>query len=97
VGFQDLHLDLAVEVVSTNDLFTEVARKAEEYLRAGVRRLWVVEPTLRVVYVYRPDGTISILRETHELDGEDVLPGFRCRVVELFPWLQGIGRIVPEA
>jgi Uma2 family endonuclease len=87
VGFQALCPDLAVEVVSTNDLFKEVAQKAEEYLRAGVRLVWVVEPTLRVVYVYRPDGTVSILREHERLTGETVLPGFECAVADLFPWL----------
>ena len=39
----------------------------------------------RVVHVYRKDGTITRLRETDELLGEDVLPGFHCRVAELFP------------
>jgi hypothetical protein len=35
--------------------------------------------------VYRKDGTMARLRDGDELSGEDVVPGFRCRVNELFP------------
>jgi Uma2 family endonuclease len=84
--------DLAVEVVSPHDRYSEVARKREEYLRAGVRLVWVVDPPSRTVTVYRTDGSGSILREEEELSGEDVLPGFRCLVGQLFP-----GQAAPDA
>lgn len=77
--------DLAVEVVSPHDLFGEVQRKVGEYLRAGVRLVWVVAPEERTVLVHRPDGTASRLEEEDELSGEAVLPGFSCRVGDLFP------------
>ncbi|HTE19506.1 MAG TPA: Uma2 family endonuclease, partial [Armatimonadota bacterium] len=77
--------DLAVEVVSPHDRFYEVERKVGEYLRAGVRLVWVVNPHERTVQVYRHDDSVSRLSETGELDGEGVLPGFRCPVRELFP------------
>jgi Uma2 family endonuclease len=76
--------DLVVEVVSPRDFVYEIDRKVEEYLRAGVRLAWVVYPESRTVFVYRADGSIQGLREQAELDGEDVLPGFRCRVGDLF-------------
>src|SRR5579885_3451928 len=76
--------DLAVEVISPNDLADEVDEKVEEYLGAGVRLAWVVHPQNRTVLIYRPNGSVSGLRERDELDGEDVLPGFRCRVAEVF-------------
>ncbi len=47
--------------------------------------IWVIEPELRIVDVYRKNGVNSRLHETDELSGEDVLPGFRGRVAELFP------------
>lgn len=75
---------LAAEILSPNDLQYETAVKVEEYLRAGVRLVWVVNPETRTVLIYRADGTISGLREHDELSGEDVLPGFRCRVGDLF-------------
>jgi Uma2 family endonuclease len=77
--------DLAVEVVSPNDLYNEVDVKVSEYLDVGVPLVWVVNPEARTAYVYRPDGSARRLRETEEIDGGDVLPGFRCRVADFFP------------
>ena len=84
-GFLTLYPDLAVEVVSPNDTAYEVAEKVEDFLAAGVLLLWVIYPESRLIEVHRKDGTVSKLRATDELSGEDVLPGFRCRVDTLFP------------
>lgn len=77
--------DLAVEVLSPNDLATVIDVKVKEYLDAGVRIVWVVNPETRTVIVHRADGSVSKLLENGELSGEDVLPGFECRVAEIFP------------
>jgi len=84
-GYCHIVPDLAVEVISPNDTFDEVDRKIEEYLRLGVRLVWVVSLVTRQVYIHRHDGTIAKVRENEELSGEDVIPGFRCRVSDLFP------------
>ncbi len=84
-GFCRVAPDLAVEVVSPNDLFEEIEARVEDYLRAGTALLWVVSPQPRRVYVHRADGSIGQLREHQELDGESVLPGFHCPVASLFP------------
>ena len=76
--------DLVVEVVSPRDTACELDQKVEEYLQAGVRLLWVVYPSTRRVMVYRKTGGISRLGPADELSGEDVLPGFACRVADLF-------------
>ena len=76
--------DLAVEVISPNELYDAIENKIVEYLIAGVRLVWVVNPSTRTVRVHRADGTGTRLRQTDELSGEDVVPGFRCRVGELF-------------
>lgn len=76
--------DLAVEVVSPNDLFYEVEEKVQEYRTGGVRLIWIVVPPTRTVLVRRINGTIAEVSEGGELDGEDVIPGFRCRVADLF-------------
>lgn len=83
-GFLKLPPDLAVEVVSPNDLAYEVEAKVQDYLEAGVRLIWVVYPPTRTVQVFRGDGTIALVRPGGELVGEEVLPGFRCRVGDLF-------------
>jgi Uma2 family endonuclease len=76
--------DLAVEVVSPKDLAYEVTDHVEDYLKADVRLVWVIDLHVRTVLIYRLDGSISGLREKDELDGEAVVVGFRCPVRELF-------------
>ena len=76
--------DLAVEVVSPNDLAYEIDEKVDEYEAAGVKLVWIVNPATKAVRVHRDDGTVTVLREKDELDGENVVPGFRCRVADLF-------------
>ncbi|HEY7428302.1 MAG TPA: Uma2 family endonuclease [Gemmataceae bacterium] len=84
-GHAHLAPDLAAEVISPNDKYEEVDEKIEEYLRAGVRLVWVISPQNHTIRVYRANGSSHSLRENDELDGEDVVPGFRCPVHDLFP------------
>ncbi len=54
--------------------------------RAGVAEVWQVNPTMRTVTVYADGGRrVSHLHEDDELTGGTVLPGFACRVAEMFP------------
>jgi Uma2 family endonuclease len=76
--------DLAVEVVSPNDLAQDVERKVQEYLSAGTAMVWVMYPETKDVTIYRPGGQARVLSEKDALDGADVLPGFACKVAELF-------------
>ncbi len=76
--------DVAIEVVSPNDLAQEVERKVYEYLAAGAAMVWVLFPETRHVMVYRPGGEARVLGDQETLDGGDVLPGFACTVGELF-------------
>ncbi len=84
-GFLTFRPDLVVEVISPNDNATEVDEKIEEYLAAGIPLVWEVNPQTRLVQAHRKDGSASRLHPSDELTGEDVLPGFHCRVAELFP------------
>ncbi len=81
-GFAGLAPDLAVEVLSPDDRPGEVLAKVADWLSAGTRLVWVVDPMRRVARVYRQHGTESIVTTDREggnaLEGEDVLPGFRC-------------------
>jgi Uma2 family endonuclease len=74
--------DLAVEVLSTHDGASEIREKIEEYLRAGVRLVWVIDPVTRTVEE-RHGRNVRYLYEDDELDGLDVVPGFRCRVADV--------------
>lgn len=83
-GYIDGPPDLAVEIVSPNDTATEVEEKVLEYLDAGAKRVWVVNPTTAAVTVHYPDRTSRTLRGDDVLSGEDVVPGFAVRVGDLF-------------
>jgi Uma2 family endonuclease len=84
-GYIEIPPDLAVEVVSPNDHLSRVQKKVREYLAKGVRLIWVVDPVDRSMTVYRSLKEVSILTETETLEGGDVVPGFACRVGDLFP------------
>ena len=75
--------DLAVEVVSPGDAASEVLDKVDDWLRAGARAVWVVYPSPVRLFVHRADGSVQQLGPDDEVDGEDVLPGFRMRVADL--------------
>jgi Uma2 family endonuclease len=76
--------DLAVEVLSPGDSYEEVDEKVEDWLTAGTRAVWIVNPRRRSVSVYRTMTDVTRLSESDELDGDDVVPGFRCNVSEIF-------------
>ena len=83
-AYDALAPDLAVESISPNDTVRELEEKIEEYLAAGVRLVWIINPELRIIKVYRPDRSIIQLKDNDTLSGEDVVPGFHCQVSDLF-------------
>jgi Uma2 family endonuclease len=76
--------DLAVEVVSPSDRTREVLGKASDYLAAGSRIVWVVNPVREEVSVFRSPFAPRVLAGTDLLDGEDVLPGLSVTIAEIF-------------
>jgi Uma2 family endonuclease len=84
-GLPPVAPDVVVEVVSASDRRSKIHQKVEEYLEAGVLLLWVVYPARRSVVLYRPDNEPpTVLSENDTLENLPELPGFRCRVAELF-------------
>ncbi|HXD87398.1 MAG TPA: Uma2 family endonuclease, partial [Urbifossiella sp.] len=73
-----------VEVASPNDGYEEIQSRVADFQSAQTRLIWVVSPHTRSVLIRRLDGSCAELREDGELSGEDVIPGFRCKVAELF-------------
>lgn len=82
-GYPLVAPDLAVEVISPNDLAYEVEAKIKDYLQAGVRLVWIINPSSKSVQIYRQDGTSARLLESDEINGEDVLPEFRSSISSL--------------
>lgn len=75
--------DLVAEILSPGDRRTEMRAKVRDYLRSGVRLVWVIDPVARACTVSRSLSAIPG-RVQHTLDGEDVLPGFSCSLPQLF-------------
>ena len=76
--------DLAIEVISPTDVHYRIVRKAFDYLEAGTRLVWVLDPVAKAVTVYRSESDIETLTHEATLTGEDVVPGFTCPVGQLF-------------
>jgi len=77
--------DLAVEVAGDRATVSALLEKAFEYLKAGGKAVWILEDDEggRVLVVTAPDR-IRVLGANETLDGGKALPGFSCRVGELF-------------
>ena len=87
--FPDIAADLCVEVLSPSNSKSDIATKIIEYFTADVRMVWVVDPDHRSVTVYRSAADATWLNEADTLDGGDILPGFTCKVADLFASIGG--------
>ncbi len=76
--------DLAVEILSPGDRWAEVEQKVADYLAAGARRVWLIDPRERRVTVRYADRPSRVLAESDVLDGEEVVPGFAIELGLLF-------------
>src|SRR6266513_1637977 len=77
-GYAELAPDLLAEILSPDDRPAEVLAKVADWLAAGTKIVWVIDPDRRETRVYRRDGTLTVLGSEGSLEGEDVLPGFTC-------------------
>ncbi|MEI6047197.1 MAG: Uma2 family endonuclease, partial [Chloroflexota bacterium] len=85
-SYPEIAPDLVVEVSSPSDRDFEIETKIKEYQIASVKLIWVIHPYSRAVDVYRLNTGIKLQRytEDEELDGEDVIPGFKLKVSLIF-------------
>jgi Uma2 family endonuclease len=83
-GFWPGAPDLAVEVISPGDTYTEVEEKVSDWLDADTRMVLVLNPRSRTVTVYTSHTDVVRLTESDTLNGGGLLPGFTCRVADLF-------------
>jgi Uma2 family endonuclease len=75
--------DIAVEVVSPTDSYTEVHAKVSRYLADGVLMVWVLDPEIRMVLVERQGSTRKLL-DGDVLTGDEIIPGFQITLHDLF-------------
>lgn len=76
--------DLAIEIVSRSDMWSEVIRRSWNYVQAGTRLVWVIDPYTLNVLVFSFGKPMQTLTVQDELDGEDVIPGFKLPIKSLF-------------
>lgn len=76
--------DLAVEILSPTNRAAEMQRKVLDYLDAGSRMVWVIDPESRTAVSYGSRTDIRLLGPDQALDGGDVLPGFHLPLMRLF-------------
>ena len=82
-GYAELAPDMVSEVLSADDAPGEVLAKVADWLDAGTRLVWIIDPKRVEARVYRDDGSLSILDANGSLEGEQVLPGFTCSLREI--------------
>lgn len=80
--------DLAVEVVSPTDRPRAMAEKIAIYLATGVPLVWVVDPATRSATVHRLGRQPRHLTIDDALDGEEIVPGFRLLLAQVFAAIQ---------
>ena len=83
-GFLEMAPDLVVEVVSPSDSASYVQEKAEMWLKAGARLVWLVYPVSQSVVVYDSQGEAKVLHTGDDLEGAPVFEDFRVAVEEFF-------------
>ncbi len=83
--YPEIGPDLAVEVLSPGNRISQILDKIAEYFAAKVRMVWVVDTEDRTITVYRKPDEGKVLHEKATITGEDVLPGFSCKVADLLP------------
>lgn len=83
-GFVRIAPDLVVEVRSPEDSLSELHEKVREWLAGGVQMVWLLDPTRRVVEVWRGGGLARTLSDDDGLSGEEILPRFEVKVSELW-------------
>jgi Uma2 family endonuclease len=85
-GIWPIAPDLAIEVISPNDLWERVQSKVQECCVAGVRQVWLVSWQQRTVSIYDSPTHVTILTAEDTLTSAALLPGFSCRVSDIFQW-----------
>ena len=76
--------DFVIELRSRTDRLPGLLSKMEEYIDNGVSLGWLIDPSTRRVYVYRPNEEVVVLENPETVSGEPLLSGFTLNVSELW-------------
>lgn len=82
--FSPLCPDFVVELRSPSDSLKRLQKKMEEYTENGAQLGWLLDPSDRKVYVYRPGAEVEVLEDPETVSGEPLLRGFTLDVRALW-------------
>jgi Uma2 family endonuclease len=83
-GFLEAIPELIVEIKSKNDTAAEIAEKVVDYLNAGAKLVWVLEPAKEAVVEHRPNSQPKTWQKSDSIFCDDIIPGFRLMLAELY-------------
>ena len=84
-GYLPIVPDLAVEVVSPNDVWSDVVDKVHLYQAVGFPLVWIADPGFRTLMVHPAGRPPYMLSGDDAVTADEALPGFTCKVADLFP------------
>ena len=83
-GYWEFVPDVAIEIVLPDDVMYTVYEKAAEYIRFGVKEVWIIIPVGEAVMLYRSNQNVRYLTSNDKLESPEILPNFSVQVAELF-------------
>lgn len=83
-GYLETIPDLVAEVRSKNDTIKEMLAKIADYLQAGVRLVWLIDPMKETVTAFRAGRKPTVYKKDATLTADDIIPGFQMPVTEVF-------------
>jgi Uma2 family endonuclease len=83
-GYLETIPELIVEIRSKNDTLAEFSRKVANYMQAGVQMAWMVDPQSKTVIEHRPGAAPRTLTVADTLHCDDIIPGFKLPLSDLF-------------
>lgn len=75
--------EVVIEIISPGQRFGELTQKAEDYLKAGIEGVWVVDSQAQSVTVFRQNALFETLGMDQVLSDE-LLPGLEVKIAEVF-------------
>jgi Uma2 family endonuclease len=73
--------DLAIEIVSENDTFRRLVKKADHYRKCGTQEAWIIDPDSRTAFQY--SAALNTILDENGVFQSGLIPGFSIRLGEL--------------
>jgi Uma2 family endonuclease len=83
-SFYRLAPDLAIKIISPSERAVDIRAKLRDYLRTGVRQVWLVYPETQEVVVHHASGDVKTYERGQTVPGGDLLPDFELPVADIF-------------